>query len=453
MSGTMINDLTVGSVPKQLLRFSIPFVLSSIMQTLYSLVDMVVVGQFVGSAGLSAVGISGQLIMLFTSLGMGFASAARIIISQFVGSKDHDGISATIGTQFTLLGILAVFICVIGILLRHPILSIMNTPAEAYSQAVDYLVICLIGLIFTYGYNAVSSVLIGMGESKLPFVFIAIASVANVVLDLLFVAVFHMEAAGAALATIMGQAFSFIVSLVYLYKRREAFGFDFKLHRFKIDTVKLKMLLKLGLPMAIDSVAITLSMLFVNSLVNSYGLVASAVDSVGGKLNGVMAIATGSITSSGAAMIGQNIGARKLERVSKIYWYSLLVCMISFVVVSALVLAFPREVFSLFNNEEAVLAMAPTYLRIATVFFLSFATMAPPLALVNGVGNARLGLIIAILDGVIARIALTLILQRFMGLEGLWLGNALAGFVTTIIGMWYYHSKRWKTRKLIIEQD
>jgi putative MATE family efflux protein len=228
MKDTMIKDLTQGSVGKELLRFAFPFMLSNALQTVYSLVDMVVVGQFEGSAGLSAVSIGGQITWLLSCLAIGYASGGQIFISQLVGAGDHAGVRRTIGTLFSAVTIFSLIFTVLGIGLHTPLLSVLNTPDEAFSQAADYVVICSAGMFFVYGYNTVSAILRGMGDSTRPFVFIAISAILNVILDLILVGPAGMGAAGAALATTVSQAASYIISIIYLYIHRDSFGFDFK---------------------------------------------------------------------------------------------------------------------------------------------------------------------------------------------------------------------------------
>lgn len=449
----MINDLTTGSVAKQLIMFALPLMLSNLLQTVYNIVDMIVVGQFVGSTGLSAVSIGGDLLNLCTHIVTGFAGAGQIMIAQYVGQKDREAVSRTIGTMFTFILGLAVVMMAGMLTFSDRILELMNTPAESYQQAKDYSVVCYWGMVFIFGYNTVSSILRGMGDSKRPFIFIGAAALINLVLDLIFVAVLHMDAYGAALATIMGQAFSFIGSLVYLFIKRESFGFDFKASSFRLDLSKLWPLLRLGFPMALQHAAITLSMLFVNSYVNSFGLVASAVTGVGNKLRSAMGIISNSINTASSAMVGQNMGAKKPERVKQLVHVDLAICMTAFVILASVALIFPEALFSLFNDDPAILEWAPKYMITFVVAILSFATMAPYNSVINGIGHASLGFIIAMADGVFCRIGLALLLGIVfdMGIFGLWMGNALAGFSTVIPAMIYYYSGRWQRRKLLVE--
>lgn len=451
MDNNLAKDMTEGSVLKQLAVFAIPVALANALQAVYSMVDMVVVGQFVGSAGLSAVGIGGQLLNMFLCIGMGFSFGAQVLISQQVGAQDHS-LQPTIGTLFTTELIAAVVFGILGIVFCPQLLALMNTPEAAYADAHAYGVICCCGMIFIYGYNAVCGILRGMGESKLPMIFIAIAAVVNLVLDLIFVALLHMAAAGAALATVIAQGVSFVISLVYLIRNKERFGFDFRLRSFKPNRQRLIPILKLGIPYIAQSLLITCSMMYVNAKVNTFGVTASAVDSIGNKLNSIVNIVVGALSVSSATMVGQCFGARKFDRIRHCYNACTIICLISFVIIGGSYVLFSEQIFGLFSSDPDVIAMAPQYMWLAVVWVLSICSMTAPYAIVDGVGHAMLGLLISILDGVVARIGLCILLGDLMGLPGYWLGNALAGFVTTIMAGLYYRSGRWKLRQPLLHQ-
>lgn len=450
----MINDLTTGKVSSKMMVFAVPLVLSNLLQTVYNMADMVVVGQFVGSEGLSAVSIGGDLLHLLTFLVMGFAGAGQVIISQFVGAGDRQSISRTIGTLFTFVLSVAIVMTIACCLLVNQMLAAVNTPAEAWQSAWDYSITCFAGLFFICGYNTVSAIMRGMGDSKRPMLFIGIAAIINIVLDLLFVAGFRWGAFGAAFATVLSQALSFVWSILYLYKRREAFGFDFKPASFKIDTASLRRLLSLGLPMSLQNGAIMFSMIFVNSYINAYGVIASAVTGIGGKLGGIAGVVTNSLGTAGSAMIGQSLGAGKYERVPKAIATTLVVGSAFAVVLSLVTVVFPEAVFGMFNSKPEVLAMAMTYVPSAVLLFAGSALRSPFYSLVTGSGNARLNLLVGLLDGVVGRIGLALLMGITfqMGITGFWYGNALAGFVPFLIGLAYYLSGSWKTRSLIISR-
>ena len=447
-SDTLIRDLTQGSVTRLLLIFAFPLLCSNLLQTVYNMVDMIVIGQFVGREGLSAVSIGGDVLHFLTFLVMGFSNAGQVILSQYIGAGNRDRIRGTIGTMFTVTFISAVGLTIVCYLGLDAFLHAMNTPAECFDYARQYGLTCVLGLVFIYGYNLVSAILRGMGDSKHPFIFIAVATVVNLVLDLVFVAGLGMGPFGAALATVIGQGVSFLWAIFYLYRHKESFGFDFKPASFKPDPEVLPKLIRLGLPMILQSAAINFSMLFVNSYINSYGVVASAVTGVGNKLGSITAVVTNALSTAGSSMVGQNLGAGKYHRVPKIIGVSMVIDLAFAALLSFLTICFPRTIFGLFNSDPQVLDMSMTYIPVAVLLYVGFAMRSPFLALINGSGNAKLNLIIGLLDGVICRVGLAMLmgLAMGMGIMGFWLGNAFAGYMPFLIGGVYFLTGKWKRR-------
>ena len=455
-SKTLIKDLTVGSVPRQLLIFALPLVLSGVLQAAYNMVDMIVVGHCLESAGVSAVSIGGDILMVLTFIAMGFSNAAQIIISQYVGAGRPERVSKMIGTLFTFLGGCALAMTCVCLLLRGQILLWVKTPAESWDYTMDYVVTCMVGLVFIYGYNLVSAILRGMGDSRHPFVFIAIASVLNAVLDVLFVAVLQMGVFGAALATVIGQAVSFLCALVILYRRREAFLFDFKPASFRITRETLIPLISLGIPMSIQSAAVSISRVYVNSWVNSYGVIASAVSGMGHKLEMVDNTIVHGFTTAGSSMVAQCIGAGKYKRVTKVILTSLVINGLVSGVFILCTVCWPRAVFGIFiSGDAAALDMAVTYVPVAVVSFIGAIIRPAMFSLINGSGNSRLNLAVALLDGILARVGLALLLGLALnlGVYGFWYGNAFAGWVPFFIGSAYYLSGRWKRNDRLIESE
>ena len=447
-SDTLIRDLTQGSVTRLLLIFAFPLLCSNLLQTVYNMVDMIVIGQFVGREGLSAVSIGGDVLHFLTFLVMGFSNAGQVILSQYIGAGNRDRIRGTIGTMFTVTFISAVGLTIVCYLGLDAVLHAMNTPAECFDYARQYGLTCVLGLVFIYGYNLVSAILRGMGDSKHPFIFIAVATVVNLVLDLVFVAGLGMGPFGAALATVIGQGVSFLWAIFYLYRHKESFGFDFKPASFKPDPEVLPKLIRLGLPMILQSAAINFSMLLVNSYINSYGVVASAVTGVGKKLGSITAVVTNALSTAGSSMVGQNLGAEKYHRVPKIIGVSMVIDLAFAALLSFLTICFPRTIFGLFNSDPQVLDMSMTYIPVAVLLYVGFAMRSPFFALINGSGNAKLNLIVGLLDGVICRVGLAMLmgLAMGMGIMGFWLGNAFAGYMPFLIGGVYFLTGKWKRR-------
>ena len=443
---TMVKDLTGGNVTKLLLQFAFPLFISNALQAIYNIVDMIIVGQFIGGAGMSAVSIGGDILHLLTFVAMGFSSAGQVLVARDVGARRMDQVQRTIGTMFTFLLSTSLIISVICFMLRHNILGWLNTPAESYAYTLDYTVTCIVGLIFIYGYNIISAILRGMGDSRRPFVIIAIAALLNIVLDVIFVAGMNMAVFGAALATVISQAASFIIALVYLYLHKESFGFDFRPASFAIDRAALNKLVALGVPMAIQSAAINLSKIILTSWINLFGVVFSALAGIYNKINMMIGIVSNSFTTGGSTMVSQNLGAGKHERVPAILRVVGVCGMIVSTVFSLALLFFSESIFDLFTSDTQVLSAASILVIPAVLNFYGSATRNISFSLINGSGNTKLNFAVAIIDGMISRVGIAALLGfgLGMGCQGFWYGDALAGFMPFAIGMCYYLSGRWR---------
>ena len=449
MSKSEIKDFTEGNITKQLLLFAAPLFLSNLLQVVYNMVDMAVVGATVGKEGISAVSVGGDIIALLTFVGMGFGGAGQVLIAKYVGLGQREKIGRFVGTMSGFLTVAVAVLTLVGIVFREPLLLLMNTPSEAYSGALSYSVICTLGLIFIYGYNIVSAVLRGMGDSKHPFVFIAIAAAINIVLDIVFVVWLGMGAAGAALATVTSQAGSFVISVIYLILHRERFSLDVSFSCFiHWDREMLADLVRLGTPMAIKTASIQFSKLFVNSFINSYGIAVSAFAGIANKIASVANLISMAMNNAGSTMVGQNIAARKYSRVNKILLNLALITLTVSAVLSAVMLLAPDAVYSLFTTDPDVLKIGREFVPISLILFLAAALRAVMNALMNGSGNYKINFATAIFDGIVMRIGLALLFGIALGMEhlGFWLGDALAGFTPFVIGTVFYLSGKWRTK-------
>ena len=447
---SIIHDLTEGNVTQQLLLFAYPVIFANLLQTAYTIVDSVIVGRFVSAEALAAVTTSGDIITFLTFLGMGFSMGAQVLISQHVGRKDYKNLSNTIGTLFTTLLVLAILLMVVSLICCRPILRLMNIPEASFQYSVRYFATCAAGMIFIFGYNAVSAILRGLGDSKKPLVFVAIASISNCILDLVFIVVFHWDTLGAALATILGQAISFVASLIYLYKRREAFCFDFRPASFIPQKENLRLLMRLGVPQALQYSAIMLSMLYVTSLINVYGVAAAAVNGAAIKLENICRVVTNSLGTSLTTVVAQCAGAKKYSRCASAVHKTLLICLVYCGICALIIGLFPKTVFSLFSTDSSVLETAVYYAPVGVFVCAGHALRNPYMNIPNAVGNAALSLTVGLLDGVVARIGFSLLFGRTlgMGLVGFWWGSCLAGFVPVIICAPYFYSGKWKKYQL-----
>ena len=444
------KDLTEGSVMRILITFAMPLLVSNTLQAVYNLVDMIVVGQFIGGAGMSAVSIGGDLLHLITFIAMGFSSAGQVIIAKHVGAGDMESVRKTIGTMFTFLLAAALILSIVCYLLRSQILLWLHTPQESYAYTMDYSVTCMLGLVFIYGYNIVSAILRGMGDSKRPFYFVGIAAVLNMILDVIFVVCFRMEVFGAALATVIGQGVSFVVSMIYLYRHKESFCFDFALSSFRVDRATMKTLVSLGVPMAIQSAAVSLSKIILMSWINLYGVIFSALAGIYNKVGAIIGIVSNSFTTAGSTMVAQHLGAGKTNRVPRILSGIFLFTMAISAAFGIAVILFAPSIFSMFTSDAAVLSASEVLVLPMLVNFFGSATRAVAFALINGSGNSRLNLAVALIDGILSRIGFAWVMGFVLGMDclGFWMGDALAGCMPIVIGMAFFCSGRWKRETL-----
>ena len=442
-----VRNFTEGSVAPQLLSFAAPLFASKLLQIVYNMVDMIIVGQKLGKIGLSAVAVGGDVSHFLTFIAMGFSGAGQVIIAQYLGAGKKGEVSRFIGTMFSFLMPIAAVLSAVCIALRVPILRVMNTPAESFSEALGYATICTGGLIFVYGYNMVSSVLRGMGDSVRPFIFISISAVTNIFLDILFVAVLEMGAAGAALATVFCQMLSFTMASVYILRNRDRYGIEIRGREFfTIDRGMLSRLVRLGIPMAIKSAAVQMSKLFVNSWINSYGVAVSAFSGVANKLNSVTNLFSNAFTTAGSSMVGQNIGAGKYDRVRRVMLTIFAITSGIASVLTVLILTIPEKIYGIFTSDAEVIAVGMKYIPIAVLLFFGTAARSGMNAFINGSGNTKANFATAILDGIVLRIGLSVLFGLGMGLKhyGFWLGDALAGFTPLWLGMIFYLRGNWK---------
>ncbi len=450
---TIAKDFTEGSIFRQLLLFSIPFMLSNALQVLYSTIDMIIVGEYVGTAGLSAVSQSSQIINFATMVCLGFSNAGQVLLAQAIGAKKRKEMNGIIGTLFTFITFVALIFTFGMLVAQIPILNVMKIPSESYDMAREYLVICSSGLIFTAGYNMVSAVLRGMGDAKRPFLFIVIASVINLVLDIVFTGFLGWGVAGAAWATIIGQGVSFIFSLFYLFYKKETFGFDFKINSFIPNFKYLGMIASIGTPLAIQSGCINLSMLVVNAMINDVGVVASATFGVGVRIDDIVNKISQGIQYAAVPMISQNIGAGKNKRAKEVVHASWVFSAILTVIFMILYITLGKQLFMLFSDDELVHGMSGEFIMAILWIFPAFAVMRGSGAFIQGIGNSKLCMVLALLDGVVLRIGLSWLFGIFFewGFFGFVLGYALAPYGYAIPSMIYFLSGKWKNRKVLAE--
>lgn len=453
-------DLTEGNIFRQLIVFALPLLLANFVQQLYNTVDMVVIGQFVGSTSSTGVSNGGEIATLITFIATAFGSAGQIYVAQLFGTKNHKAINETLSTSMIFMTVMALISMVLCLVFCDQMLTWLNCPAEAFAQARGYMIVVSFGLPAVFGYNMVCGILRGMGEARRPLLFVSIAAVFNVIMDILLVAIIPLQAIGTAIATIVAEYASFIAAGVFLYRRREQFDLRFSKDSVKISKRHLVALLKLGIPLTAQSALIHLSQLICTSQINVYGLVASNANSIGNRIQKLVNIFTSSINQGAGAMVGQNLGAKKFDRVNKIVQVTFFSTAVCAAVACAIALLAPKAIYGIFirsadPNYEAILEMGVTYLRYCVIIFIFTPIQGSLQSVLTGSGNVKLNLLAGLLDGVLLRLGFSFLFAYtlHMGVEGFFLGNGLARIGPILVSGIYYFSGRWKHFDLLRSID
>lgn len=362
----MEKNLTTGRVLKNVAIFSLPYLLSYFLQTLYGMADLFIVGQFEGIASTTAVSIGSQVMHMITVMIVGLAMGATVTIGQAVGAKDREGVSLKVGNTVTLFMGVAIGLVVILLLFTRLIVSVMSTPAEAVQGTITYLTICFIGIPFITAYNIISSIFRGLGDSKSPMYFIAVACVTNIVLDYVFMGILHLGPAGAALGTVCSQAVSVIVSLIVILKQKEELGVSRECFRPRKQVISL--ILKIGIPVALQDGFIQIAFIVITIIANRRGLNDAAAVGIVEKIISFLFLVPSSMLSTVSALGAQNIGAGKPERARQTLCYATIITVCFGIGVAIIMQIIPETVVALFtdagtNSGADVVRLGGLYLR------------------------------------------------------------------------------------------
>lgn len=371
------NDLTEGSILKTLISFAVPFLLANVLQSLYGAVDLFVVGKYCGAESVAAVSTGTQVTQIITSLISGLTLGSTIVIGKYMGQKDYKQVTHTIGTTLTMFFFVAVALTAMMLIFEAPLLTLLKTPAESFGLTMEYVSTCAWGIVFICGYNAISSILRGYGDSTRPMIFVGISCLINVILDFVFVKYFHLNVRGTALATIISQAVSMMIAIIYLKKIQ--FLFDFKPSSFKITGRLAKELAIVGIPISFQEMMVRISFLYLMAVMNSCGVYAASIVGISSKYDVFAMLSATSMANALAAITAQNMGAGKMERARKSLWYGLAFALSVSLVFWAWAQINPQSMIRVFSTDENVIAAgipffkscSYDYILVAIVFCLN----------------------------------------------------------------------------------
>lgn len=431
-------SLTEGAVGITVLRFTVPFLLASLLQALYGAVDLFVIGQYADSAAVSAVAIGSQLMQTITGIVLGISMGGTVLIGHCIGEKNNNGAAKAVGTISILFIIIAIILTPIMIFGTDLAVSLMHTPTEAVNFARQYIFICACGIPFIVGYNAVSGIFRGIGDSKTPMYFIAIACVVNIVADFILVGGLNMGASGAAIATILAQAISLIISLIFIRKR--GFSFEFNKGYIRVDKYSLRRILKVGSPLALQDALVNISFLLITVIVNGMGLVASAAVGVVEKIIIFTMLIPTAFAAAVATMTAQNMGANKPERAIEGLKFGIGYSLIWGILICIYCQFLPYTITSIFTKDAEVVTAAAMYLRSYSFDCMLVAFIFCMNSYFSGCGRSGIAFIHSMIATFVVRIPISYVMSNMpnTSLFKMGLASPVASFVSVAICLGYF---------------
>lgn len=454
-------DLTQGNETRVIIKFAIPMMIGNIFQQLYNVVDAAIVGKFVGKEALSAVGVSFPLMFLLDSLIIGFAIGGTILVSQFYGSKQEDKLVKTSDTLQIVLFFSAFVMTFIGIFSSKFIFKFMNLPQELVPLAVQYFNIIMIGNVGAFGYNALSAILRGLGDSKTPLYFIIVAEITNIIGDLILIVVFKMGVAGAAWATVISFYISYIIAIIYLNKKHKIISTHFKL---KFDKEIFSKILKIGLPSSGQMLIISLGNVLIFTIINLFGTNVIASYSAASRLNAFAIMPAMFFSNALTAFVGQNFGAKISHRIFNGLKSTIIInsaISIGFTIIAQI---FPVFLMKLFANDTNVIDIGVQYFRIVSPFYIVFSIMFSFSAVYRGMGNTIVPMYITFVALWLVRFPITALFSLKIdwsifhftpaNYQGLWWGEPFGWSVGMIVTLVYFYlSFRKKIHNLHLQES
>lgn len=446
-----MKDFTVGKEAKLILLFSVPLVLGNIFQNLYNVIDSIIVGRFLGKEALGAVGASFPIIFALISMVIGVGSGASTVVSQYFGAKKIDEVKRTIDTIFIFFLGSSILITILGIIFSRHIFILLGLPDEILPQAVSYLNIYMLGMFFFFGFAGISSILRGLGDSKTPLYFMVIATINNILLDLLFVVVFKWGIQGVAFATIISEGGAFITAAIYLNKKHPIIKLSFRKYIFDRDIFR--SCIRIGLPTGFQQSFVAFGMMAIMSIVNGFGTNAVAAYSAAMRIDSFVKMPAITFSSALSSFVGQNLGAFQEKRAKTGLYATLLFSTIYCIIASLLIILFGQHIMSLFTTDPAVIKIGQEYLLIVSSFYLLFSVMFSFTGFLRGAGATLVPMITTFTALYLIRIPAATFLSDVIGVNGIWWAEPMGTFIGLTILLIYYRSGKWKGKVVVKNEN
>lgn len=442
-----MQDLTTGKEGNLIFQFAAPMLLGNIFQQLFSVVDSIVVGNFIGKEALAAVGASFPVIFMMVSMIIGIVMGTTVVISQYFGAKDFNKVKRAIDTMYIYSTVAGIIATIAGLLLAKPLLNLLGTPADIMPQALQYLRIYFSGIIIFFGYNGTSAALRGLGDSKTPLYFLIIATVANIILVLLFVAVFKWGISGAAYATLLANGLAFGLAIYWLNKTHKLIRISITGLHF--DREIFRQSIRIGLPTGIQQTLVAIGGMALLGIVNTFGTNVIAGYSVASRLDSLALIPAMSFSQALSTFVGQNIGANKMNRIRAGLISTMKMAGIVTIVTTIFIVLWGHFIMSLFTKDAEVIRLGDQYLTIVSIFYILFTMMFIYNGIMRGAGDTFIPMFFSIISLWIIRIPLAYFLSGKMGAQGIWWAIPAGWFIGLSLSFIYYKTGRWKTRSVV----
>ena len=441
-----MKDFTTGNVARHIFNFTLPMLLGNVFQQLYNIVDSIIVGKVLGKEALASVGASFPIIFTLIALLIGIGSGFSIVIAQFYGAKDIDRVKRSIDTMYIFLFISGFIVSILGVYFSEDFFKLLQLPEELIPEATSYLNIYMSGMILFFGFNGTSSVLRGLGDSRTPLYFLILASILNIIFDLLFVIVFKWGVAGAAWATVLAQGIAFIAAILYLNKNHKIMKFS--LSKLKFDKELFYKSLKIGLPSGLQQTFVAAGMMTLLGIVNGFGTDVIAAYTAAGRIDSLAMMPAMNFSQAVSAFVGQNLGANKIDRVKKGFKVTFIMSNIFCLAMTALIVIFGGDLMRLFTSDSKVIEIGQNYLIIVSSFYLIFSSMFTIHGVLRGAGDTLIPMFITLFSLWIIRIPAAYILSDKIGSDGIWWSIPMGWVIGMSFSYIYYRTGRWKTKAI-----
>lgn len=439
----MTNDMTQGSPLKIFIFFSIPLLIGNIFQQLYSMVDTIIVGRFVGVDALAAVGSTGSMFFLVNGMILGLTSGFGVLVSQKFGAKDEAGVKKAVASNITLTLISTFLMTVIALIVKNPLLRMMNTPENIFDNANTYITIIFAGLITQALYNMSAGILRALGDSKTPLYFLIISSILNVILDLVFIINFKMGVSGAAYATNIAQGFSAVLCLIYSYKRFQVLRL--KKEDFKVETHYYTKHLKIGVPMGLQFSVTAVGIIIVQSAINVFGSIVIASYTASSKVLQLVMQPSISFGVTIATYAGQNLGAGRFDRIKNGMKIMNKVSTVTSLIAGAILIFLGKYFVTLFieNPTPEIFSYAQQVFNYSAVFFIPLGFIFVYRNVLQGIGESFVPMMAGVYE-LVARSIVAFTLPKFIGFTGICLSDPIAWIAAAVPLMITYYRKMKK---------